>query len=260
MTVTMLIVDSESAEYMRQLATCHDDLKLRGVGTADEALCCCADADVLVALGHHITQALIDAMPGLRWIQVLTTGVDHLATLQLPPGVLITTARGCHGPQMSELALFTMMALLRNLRGMLDNQRRRRWQRWPQPVLVDKTIVIVGVGAIGEGLAIRCAAFGMRVIGVSASRTEAPGFDAIMPQAQIAQAAGLADFLVLLLPYTPRSHHLVDATVLAAMQPHAMLSTLARRWRNTGLLARGSTCSRSNRCRRRVRFGRWTTS
>jgi D-2-hydroxyacid dehydrogenase (NADP+) len=77
-------------------------------------------------------------------------------------------------------------------------------------------------------LAIRCAAFGMRVIGVSASRTEAPGFDAIMPQAQIAQAAGLADFLVLLLPYTPRSHHLVDATVLAAMQPHAMLINLAR--------------------------------
>ena len=93
------------------------------------------------------------------------------ATLKdLPAGLIVTSGRGIHGPQMAELAFYYMIALSRNVRGMLENQERRKWERWPQRLLLGKTASLVGVGAISEEIAVRCQAFGMTTIGVSDSR------------------------------------------------------------------------------------------
>ena len=54
-----------------------------------------------------------------------------------------------------------MMALSRRVPQMLRNQNEVKWERWPQPILLDKTVVIVGVGQNGEMLARRCGALGM---------------------------------------------------------------------------------------------------
>jgi phosphoglycerate dehydrogenase-like enzyme len=196
--------------------------------TPDAAIPHAARAEILMALAQHVTQPLVDAMPRLRWIQAFTTGVDPIERLTLPPGTIVTSARGVHGPQMTELAFLLMLALARKLPQMLANQARAEWQRWPQPLLTGKTIVIVGVGAIGEELAARCQAFGMRVLGVSAGRTTVPHFEAIFPRAALAQAAAQADFMVVLAPYTAENHHLVDAAAIAALPPHALLINIAR--------------------------------
>ena len=68
----------------------------------------------------------------------------------------------------------------------------------------------------------------MTTIGVSGGRTSAPHFDAVHPRAELAKVAGQADFLLLLVPYAPDTHHLVGAEVLNAMKPTAFLINLAR--------------------------------
>src|SRR2546429_387457 len=88
-------------------------------------------------------------------------------------------------------------------------------------------LVVVGVGRIAEELAQRCKVFGMTVVGVS-TRATAPGFDAMYPRAQIAKAAALADFLILLAPYTKENHHLVNAATIDAMKPDGVLINIAR--------------------------------
>lgn len=194
-----------------------------------EALHLCAKAEVLAALAHHVTDELLSAMPRLRWIAALTTGTDHLGGLRnLSKGVLVTSARGIHGPQMSELALLHMMALSRRFPQMLRNQNETKWERWPQPLLLDKTVVIVGVGQIGEMLAGRCRAFGMKVAGVSNARLAIPGFDMVLPRAKLKDAAALADFLIVLVPLTAETHHMINNEILAAMKPSAYLINLAR--------------------------------
>src|SRR5271167_2094272 len=125
--------------------------------------------------------------------------------------VTVTSTRGMHGPQVSELMFLQMMSLLRDFPRMLRNQSARRWQRWPQPLLWGKTIVIVGVGAIAEALAPRCKAFGMTVYGISGSPRKPQGFDQVFARDEIQRGAALADFLVLIVPHTPQTENLINA-------------------------------------------------
>ena len=224
----MLVVDDEAEAYAAAIEAACDGVRVIAARTPAEACARGGEADMLAALAPVVIQELIDAMPRLRWIQALTTGTDQLDRLRLPPGTLVTSARGIHGPQMAELAFLHMLALARDFRVMLENQAAARWQRWPQRLLLGKTAVLVGVGAISEELALRCHAFGMRVIGVSEGRQSAPGFDLIVKRAALASVAAQADFLVVLAPYSRATHHMIDAAVLAAMRADSFLVNVAR--------------------------------
>lgn len=188
-----------------------------------------ADASILCALAPRIAPELVRAMPQLEWVQALTTGVDNLLSMDaLPPRVTITNSRGIHGPQMSELAILLMLASTRRFPDMVHNQSRGVWDRWPQPVLSGKTVCIVGLGIIAEALAERTNAFGMRIIGVSDGRTEVAGFAKIFPRSGLTEAVSEADFVVVVVPYTPETHHLIGDRVLRAMKRGAVLINVSR--------------------------------
>lgn len=200
--------------------------------TVAEPSAACTEADDvegMIGYGHHFSEAVVVRARRLKWIQSLTTGTDAILRLKsLRPEVIVTSTAGMHAPQMSEMAFLHMLALARNYPRMLDNQRHARWERWPQPLLYQKTVVILGVGAIALGLARRCKAFDMRVIGISSTPRDLPDFDAMMRREKLREAAALADFLILIVPLSPATQNIVDASVLAAMKPTAFLINLAR--------------------------------
>ena len=188
-----------------------------------------AGADALI--GHHFQfdEDIVGRATHLRWIQSLTTGTDAIVTLKaLRPEVTVTSTRGMHGPQMSELVFLHMLALTRDFPRMQRNQAAAKWERWPQPLLWGKTVVIVGVGAISEALAPRCKAFGMTVYGVSGSPRVPDGFDGVFHRNELAQAAAKADYLVLIVPLSAETENMIDAKVLAAMKPGAFVVNVAR--------------------------------
>jgi D-2-hydroxyacid dehydrogenase (NADP+) len=197
-------------------------------GRAADVLNEAENASVLIGLAQTITPALVAATPRLQWIQALTTGVDPLLALGLPAEVIVTSARGIHGPQMSEMAFLHMLALARNLPRMVGNQQRQNWERWPQRLLLGKTVVLVGIGSISEEVARRCKVFGMRVIGISDARATGDDFDDIRPRSDLVAAAAEADFLIALAAYTPQTRHLISGEVMDALRPHAFLINLAR--------------------------------
>ncbi len=229
MASEVLIVGRDSPDFATKLAPHLPGLGFRTATDAAEALKVCAGCDILVIRTDQITAALVDAMPRLRLIQALTTGTDHIEALaNLPPTVVIAAARGFHGPQMSELAFIYMLHFVRDLRGLFATQDAHRWNRVEQRLLAERTVAIVGVGAIAEELARRCKVFGMRVIGVSAGRASAPHFDAILPRERLKDAAAQADFLVVLVPHKKETHHIIDEAVLNAMKPTGVLINIAR--------------------------------
>lgn len=186
---------------------------------------------VEVLIGHHFQfdEELVARAPNLRWIQSLTTGTDAILRIpSLPREVLVTSTRGMHGPQMSELVILQMLALARDFPRVLRNQAQRRWERWPQPLLLNKTVVIVGVGAIAEVLAPRCKALDMTVYGVSNASRVPKGFDGVFPRRELHSAAALADFLVLIVPLSADTENLIDRCVLEAMKRSAFLINVAR--------------------------------
>jgi D-2-hydroxyacid dehydrogenase (NADP+) len=199
---------------------------------APEASAIGAEADEvegMIGYGHHFSETIVRRATRLKWIQSLTTGTDAILKLKsLKPDTIVTSTAGLHAPQMSEMAFLHMLVLARNYTRMLDNQRAGRWERWPQPLLYRKTVVILGVGAIALGLARRCKAFEMNVVGVSSTPRALPDFDRMMPRSELAKAAALADFLVAIVPLTPATRHIVNAGVFAAMKPGAYFINLAR--------------------------------
>ncbi len=188
-----------------------------------------ATTEVIIGHHFHFDEALLANAPRLRWIQSLSSGTDGILKLRnLPRDVVVTNTRGMHGPQVSELVFLQMLALLRDFPRMQRNQAAARWERWPQPLLQGKTVVIVGVGAIAEALALRCKAFGMAVHGVTGRSGRLEHFDGLHDYGRLAYAATLADFLVLLVPHSPATEKLADARVIAAMKPGAYLINVAR--------------------------------
>jgi phosphoglycerate dehydrogenase-like enzyme len=193
---------------------------------ADDRL---AEADVIVAAGHLFNDRRLGMAGKLKWIHAMTTGFDAIVgSRTLRPDVLLTTTRGIHGPQTSEMAIMYMMNLARQMPRMVENQKRRIWQRWTQIRLYGKTVAILGTGVIGEALAVRCKALGMNVLGVTRTPRAVPGFDRQFRYEELVQAASLADFLVVLAPHAPETESIINVRVLAAMKPSGFLINLAR--------------------------------
>lgn len=226
---TALILDEHAEWYAERLAGLAPGLDYIAAPTADAALASAAGAEVLIGFAPYLPADLVAAMGRLEWVQALTTGVDNLLKMdEMPAGTAITNCNGIHGPQMSELAILLMLSLARQFPRMVANQKIAKWETWPQPLLANKTVCILGLGAIAEALSKICAAFGMRVTGVSDGRAEVPGFARVYRRAELPAAAAEADFLVILVPYTPKTHHIVNAGVLAAMKPSAFVVNIAR--------------------------------
>jgi phosphoglycerate dehydrogenase-like enzyme len=221
--------EADAAQFAAKVRMDIPDIDLLATNDREAARHHAAGAEVLI--GHHFQfdNGMLEKAAQLRWIQSLTTGTDAILNLPaLKPQVIVTSTRGMHGPQMSELVFLQMLALMRDVPRLIRNQAQERWERWPQPLLLGKTAVIVGVGAISESLAPRCKAFGMKVYGVSASPRVPAGFDGIFNRAQLGIAASLADFLVVIVPLSPQTENLIDASIMAAMKPTAFLINVAR--------------------------------
>jgi D-2-hydroxyacid dehydrogenase (NADP+) len=228
----ILVIENEHRSdlelYRKELVAAVPGATVHSASAPAEALRHAADVTVIVGKAHAIPTQLIHDAPQLRWIHSLTTGIDALLAAQPRADILITTARGVHGPQMSELAFLLMLSLVRDFRRVLHDQGERRWNKRPQMLLYGKTIGIVGVGAIALELALRCKAFGMRVIGVSDGVRAADNFDELRPRSALVEVAGRVDILLLLIPLKEDTRHIVDAAVLRALRPDAWLVNLAR--------------------------------
>jgi D-2-hydroxyacid dehydrogenase (NADP+) len=227
--MTILIMDRGVHIDPSAVRKAFPQVTVRDSRNVADALERCADCDVLVVMAHEVTDELITHMPRLRYICAMSAGTERLETLEtLKPDVRVTSGRGIHGPQMSELAFLAMIALSREFTHMQRNQQRHVWERWPQKLLWGKTAVIVGIGPISEDLALRCAAFGLRVIGVSDARTEALHFEKIVPRSRLKDAAADADFMIVLVPLSSHTRHMIDDNVLGAMKTTGILINLAR--------------------------------
>jgi len=231
MSKAILIYEPDSpahvATYAAALRREFPSLEVLPTSSRGEAIALAPRATAVVAKAQDVLAEIVAAMPALDWVQALTTGIDPINALKLPASVMVTSTRGMHAPQMAELTFLLMLSLSRGAPKIFANQARAEWKRWEQRLLLDKTVVIVGVGSISEELARRCRAFGLKVIGIS-SRTSAEGFDELHPRERLNEVAARADFLVLLVPYAPDTHHLVNAAVLGAMKPSAFLVNVAR--------------------------------
>jgi phosphoglycerate dehydrogenase-like enzyme len=150
--------DRFTAASRRHAATARRLAVTYGEGmTAGDGL---GGAEVLVT-GHFPPCDLRTLAPRLQWIQSTNAGVEDVLTV-LPPGVVLTNASGVHGPKGAEFALTALLMLNHGVPHFVTRQRERRWDPRFTTTIEGKTLVIVGVGAIGVEVARLARRFGLR--------------------------------------------------------------------------------------------------
>ena len=185
--------------------------------------------EVLVTL--RFSDSLLGKAKNLKWIHTIITGtnyIEELPSFQARKDLILTSTRGIHGPQMSELAILFMIALNRKLPDFVRNQDRRVWTRWPTALLYEKTVAILGVGVIGESLARKCKAFDMTVIGVDPVQRKVDAVDRFYGMERLHQAMAEADYVVDVAPSTPENQKMINAAALARMKPTAFFLNIGR--------------------------------
>lgn len=187
-------------------------------------------ADILITFGPMMAEHVLEKAKRLQWIQALGTGVDGITNRpSLGKGVTVTNLHGIHGPPVSEAALSMMFALSRGLWRVYENQLLGKWEKKIAPTLLHgKTVVIYGTGVIAAELAPKCKALGMRVIGISTTVREIDGFDEVHVRQDALGPIAQADYLVLLTPYTPETHGIINEETFSVMKRSSYLINLAR--------------------------------
>ena len=178
---------------------------------------------------------ILIAAPNLKWAHFHSTAIEQHAFVPplLARGVRLTTSAGSNGEPVAQTAIAGLLMLARRFPRWLDAQRRHAWEpmrggQLPSD-LRGQTAMVVGLGNIGMPIARFCRALGMHVIGIRRTPKGADDpLDEVHPLAQVAQLLPRCQWLVLVCPHTPETHHLVNAGTLAKLPPGAALINVAR--------------------------------
>ena len=225
--MNLLILEQLAEEYKKVLQPKFPEVFIHAAKKEEEIGDFIEKTDVL--LTFRISDEMIQKVSRLQWIQSLATGVDYIVHLpSLRKEVLVTSTRGIHGPQMSEMAFLLMFSLNRNFPQMVRNQDQGIWERWPAKLLYKKKVGILGMGVIGEEIAKKSKAFGMLVYGIDIIRRKIEAVDYFYGPEDIIKVAEAVDYFIIVAPYTPQTYQIVNEGVLSAMKPTAFLINIGR--------------------------------
>jgi phosphoglycerate dehydrogenase-like enzyme len=171
----------------------------------------------------------------LRWYQQWAAGANWL--LRYPEAVekdfVLTSASGVHPIPITEHIFALLLALGRRIDRSVRAQLRAEWMGWDEKrdvfELADKTMVLIGVGAIGERTAQVAAAFDMRVLGVRRNPERgAAEVETMVGPDRLLDVLPEADFVVITAPLTEETRGMIGERELRAMKPTAYIVNIGR--------------------------------
>jgi phosphoglycerate dehydrogenase-like enzyme len=182
-----------------------------------------------VVVGFELPARRMAELDELRWIHLVSAGVNHLLPLDwLPPGVTLTNSSGVHSELAGQYGAAALLALNFRLPVHATHQRRGHWDQVFNSPIGGKTVVLIGLGAIGGSVAREARRLGLRVLGVRRSRQPHPHADRVFGPAALSRLLPQADFVVVTAPLTPESRHLLGAKELDLLKPGAGVVNMSR--------------------------------
>src|SRR6201992_717863 len=217
MTVTALVFDEQGRAALARLEMVEPVVYEPGAAWPEQA----AAAEVLVVppraqLARQLLAAMRD-LPKLRMGQTLRAGTE-LWDGQLPDGVLLSNARGANGGATAELAVAGLLALYREMPQFVADQAAHRWNKHLTETLDGKRVLVLGAGDLGQNLRAMLEPFGATVTLVGRSAR-----DGVHAFGEVPGLIGGQDAVVIMVPYSDQTRHLVDRAFLARMADQAVL-------------------------------------
>ena len=223
--MTPIVVALPDTVMLDRLVPAPDEVSLT-VWTPDDAA---PDHRIdLLVLPYTSSPSALTKLVGLDigLVQSQTLGFDGVAEV-LPPGMRFANVVGVHEGPTGELAVALMLESQRGLDVMARAQPSGSWVREWYPGLLGRSVLIIGVGGVGQAIAERVRPFGVALSRVArTARTDETG--SIHSMSDLTDLLASSDIVVIAIPLTAETIGLVDARFLGGMKPGALLVNVSR--------------------------------
>lgn len=225
--LTTCPVSDKHLANMRRIAPDLDIRVFPSIGEAEQDL---PDAEIMITYGEDLTPEIIERCTHLKWIQVISAGLELMPFDAIRKrDLLVTNARGIHIKPMAEHALGVILMFSRRLLEIYQNQLHRTWDRSVRiEELGGQTLGVIGAGAIGSEIANRAQAFGMHTLGVATRKREQAHFDEMFDNSGLDEVLRRSDYLVVITPLTAETNGMIGAREIALLKPTAVLINIGR--------------------------------
>ena len=187
-----------------------------------------ANSDILVAWDFS-TINLNKVAPNLKWIHVISAGVEHLLPLDwMFDGLVLTNSSGAHAKKAGEYGLMSILMLQNHMTKIITNQKNNSFVSLFSNPIAGKTVVLVGTGNLGASMAKLVAPLGANIIGVNKRGKMAEGCSKVISIDKIDTVLPDADFLYLAVPETPETKNLISKERLNILKPTCGIVNIGR--------------------------------
>jgi phosphoglycerate dehydrogenase-like enzyme len=213
-----------AVEYAEKLRSWLENHTVRHATTPGEERSLVADCDVVT--GIRIDRELLNRADDLEMFACAYAGYDHLPMAELADAnVAVTNAAGVHAPNAAEHAIGAVLTFSRRLH---EAAGAETWQPVYPGEVAGSTVTIVGLGAIGSGVADRLEPFDVTTIGVRRHPENGGPTDEVFGQQRLHDALARTNYLVLCCPLTDETYGLVGEEELATLPQDAVVVNIAR--------------------------------
>ncbi len=187
-----------------------------------------SNSDILLAWNFS-TVNLKKIAPKLKWIHVISAGVEHLLPLNwMFNNLVLTNSSGVHAKNAGEYGLMSILMLQRHMTKIINNQKDKKFVSLFSNPIEGKTIVLVGTGSLGSSMSKLVAPLGANIIGVNRRGRKVEGCSKVITIDKIDSVLPEADFLYLAVPGTPETKNLISRERLNILKPTCGIVNIGR--------------------------------
>ena len=169
-----------------------------------------SNSDILLAWNFP-TKELKKISPNLKWIHVVSAGVEHLLPLDwMFDDLVLTNSSGAHAKKAGEYGLMAILMLQNHMTKIVTNQKNKKFISLFSNPIAGKKVIVVGTGSLGSSMAKHISSLGANVIGVNKRGNKVDGCSKVITIENIDSVLPDADFLYLAVPETPETKNLFN--------------------------------------------------
>ena len=186
------------------------------------------DADILLAWDFP-TNDLSEIAPNLKWIHIVSAGVNHLYPFDwIKKDLVITNSSGIHAKKAGEFGLMSILMLQNHMTKIITNQRNREFVTLLSNPIENKKVLVVGTGSLGGAMIKHNSALGANVIGINRRGRKVEGCSKVITFDRIDEVLPEADFLYLAVPETNDTKGLINKKRLDVLKATCGIVNIGR--------------------------------
>lgn len=199
-------------------------------GTQEEIKAIWEGADAIICGAESFDEQMISQAPAsLKVLSHYGVGVD---SIDIPcakaHGIKVCNTPGANSISVAEMAMCLILSTARQIPSHDRFTRLGQWKRFASIEIFSKTLGLIGFGAIGQEVAKRAEAFGMKVLAYDPFFNESVGREHKVRSVGLDELLGQSDFISLHLPCTEKTQHIINADTIGKMKSTAILINTAR--------------------------------